>query len=253
MKRIFKRILYGLFIVPSIIVISLLTSCTPDMGIFGDEEDGLDEYYDSIGDISGKYELNNEFQNHEYDLEKSLCNDYIIEHLAWEDDNEMVEFRQYVYIVIPFKRELTIESIALFVRKESGSIATNQELELSFFYYPNSSSCPKDDELKKMSDPDTKIEKDSNGNDVEVEATYADPKKESRNCSTKLPLTDSFDSFEAKGFRQTVDYGESYVANNCLLAKKDSYLYVRVENNSALNRNMTPISIQFINLLVRAI
>ncbi len=224
------------------------------MGIFNNNDSGFDDYYDSIGDISGKYEENNEFKNHEYDLEKSLTNEYIFQNLAWEDDNEKVDFRQYVYIVIPFKRELIIESLALFIRKDSETvIKSGQELELSFFYFPNSDLCPKDNELKKMSDPDTKIEKDKDGNDVVVEVNYPDPKKENRNASVKLPISSNFESFELKGFRQTVDYGESYVSNNCLNVKKDSYLYLRIENNSALNRNMTPVSIQFINLLVRAI
>ena len=250
MKRtIIKKILFGLFVAPFIM---FLFSCSPDLGQFN-TENGLDDYYDCIDDLVGKYEspkgddpTKMELKNQTYDLEDSITNDYIMEHLDWKDGAEKVEFRQYIYIVIPFKRDLKVESLAFFVRKDQAS--PSAKLEFSAFYFPNSDSCPKDDKLKKSSDPDTKIE---DGNEVVIE--YADPKKELRNSSATISVTNSFDSFVIEGFSQTFDYGTSYVSNRCLLAKEGSYLYLRIENNSALDRSMNPISIQFINLLIRAV
>ena len=254
MKRtIIRKIIFGLFILPSILSLVFLSSCTPDLGQFNTENGGFEDYYDCIDDLVGKYEspkaddaTKMELKNQTYDLEDSITNEYIMEHLDWKDGAEKVEFRQYIYIVVPFNRDLKVESLAFFVRKDQGS--ASGELEFSAFYFPNSDSCPKDDKLKKSSDPDTKTQ---DGQEVVIE--YGDPKKESRNASVSLYVTTEFDSFVMEKFHQTVDYGTSYVSDGCLLAKKGSYLYLRIENNSALDRSRTPISIQFINLLVRAI
>ena len=248
MKRtILKKILFGLFIAPF-----LLSGCTPDLGKFNNESGGFDDYYDSIDDLVGKYESPKdgdaskmELKNQTYDLEDSITNEYIMEHLDWENGAEEVEARQYIYIVIPFKRDLKIESIALYVKKDQSS--ASGQLEISAFYFPNSDSCPDDNKLKKSSDPDTKIE-----DGVEVAIEYPDPNTQMRNAGATFYVTNNFDSFVIEGFHQTFDYGTSYVSDGNLLVKEGSYLYLRIENNSALNRSMTPISIQFINLLIRA-
>ena len=202
----------------SVLSLSILSGCTPDMGEFdkSDNNLGFDDYYASFGDIVGKYEENNAFTDDSYD------------------------------IVIPFERDLKIDSLALFVASNS-SEPNNIELEFSLFYFKDSDSCPKDDKLKKQSDPDTKTE---DGKEVVIE--YGDPKKDDRIAYSTLNVNHTFEDVYFEGFHQTTT-GDSYVSDNCLLAKEDSYLYIRVENNSALNRNMTPISISFMNLLVRAI
>ena len=245
---IFKKIIYCLILVLSVLSLSILSGCTPDMGVFdkSDNNLGFDDYYASFGDVVGKYEKNNAFTDDSYDIEKSITNDYILEFLEWEDDANKVEFRQYVYIVIPFERDLKIDSLALFVASNS-SEPNNIELEFSLFYFKDSDSCPKDDKLKKQSDPDTKTE---DGKEVVIE--YGDPKKDDRIAYSTLNVNHVYEDVYFEGFHQTTT-GDSYVSDNCLLAKEDSYLYIRVENNSALNRNMTPVSISFMNLLVRAI
>lgn len=241
-------------------MILMISSCTADLGKFSDSEDGIEEFYDSVGDIKGKYDATDHMENIEYGLKESITNDAILasDPLNWEDGAKEVEYRQYVYIVIPFKRDLKIESVSLFVKlnpEETGYETKN--LEFSAFYYKDSSSLPADDDLKLVSDPDTKkvTKKDEQGHDIEVEEEieYADPKKENRIASAQMTVTGSFDGFVLENFRQ-MDNTDSYVSDSCLLAEDGGYLYIRIENNSAINRlNMDLVSITFINLLIRAI
>ena len=265
MKRVLiRKILYCLFIAPSILLILLFSSCSADLGVFDKEDgDGYEDFYNSLDDVKFMFEKDNKMENKKYDIEKSLTNEYIIENLKWKDGAEEVELKQYVYIVIPFKRDLKVESLALYVKRDPNEVGnTGIELEFSAFYFPDSSSCPKDDKLKKFSDPDTHTitvqeETDSGTIEytVEEEIEYPDPKKEIRISSAKYYVTRNFDDgFVLENFRQVDNSVESYVNDRCLMAKKDSYLYIRIENNSALNRNkMQPCNLSFINLLVRAI
>ena len=250
MKSIrFKKILYYLSIVPSILSLFILSSCTPSLGIFDKQEGnfGFDDYYASFDDIIGFYDDGAvDMHIKEYDIEESITNDYTLEFNDWEDGAEKVEFMQYTYIVIPFKRDLKIEELALFVSSDPND-ASNVNLEFSLFYFQNESSCPSRDDLKLYSDPDTKKEGDK---DVVIE--YGDPKKDYRIAYSTMTVKHEFDSVVFGNFHQTTT-GDSYVSDNCLLAKDGGYLYIRVENNSALNRDMTPVKISFINLLVRAI
>lgn len=258
MKRILiKKILYCLFIAPSFLIILIFSSCSADLGVFNNEENGIDMFYESLDDnVLAKYEESSEIKELKVDVKKSLTNEYIMDKLDWEDDADKVAFRQYSYIVIPFKRDLKIESIGLFISSDISETSTNSILEFSAFYFKDKDSCPKDEDLKLVSDPDTEIitTKDENGNDVqqEVEIKYGDPDKNDRISYTTLDITHSFDGIVLEKFHQTAE-GELYVSDNCLLAKEDSYLYIRIENNSPINRNMIPIKISFINLLIRAI
>lgn len=259
MKKVFKKFLYYLLITSSSLFILTLFSCSADLGIFSDKENGTEEFYKSLGDVCGKYEGNSEFEGIDYDVEKSLTNQYVFDNLDWKDEDgvKKVELRQYVYIVIPFKRDLKIEELALYLKTDDAG--ANSLVEISAFYFKDSDSCPKDDELKKHSDPDTRTvtKKDEFGNDIQVEEEieYADPKKESRIESATTSVTNEFESngaFTLKGFHQAGSE-ESFISDSCIMAKKDSFLYLRIENNSALNRDLTPINISFINLLIRAV
>ena len=243
-RKILKKIICCLFISPILISILFLTSCTPELGKYDKEDgDGFKDFYDDIDDIVGIYEGNSEFEEASYDLEKSITNDYIMEYLKCEKDENEVAFKKYVYIVIPFKSNLEVESIVLYVKTTAETTdSARMNIEASAFYFKDSSSCPNKGDLKKMSDSDTE--------------TYADPAKEARVASSSTNVSKTFDSdycFVFEGFHQTLDIGESYVKNGNLVVKKNSYLYLRIENNSALNRDMTPLDISFINLLVRAV
>lgn len=244
MKRtLLKKLIRYLFIAPSLVLIVLLTSCNPDLGKY-DKEDGYAGFLDDIGDINGIYEVQDgedpnkfKFETTEYDLEDSITNEYIMQFLACEESDKEVAFKQYVYIVIPFENDLKIESLALYVKANTKNV-TN--LVFSAFYFKDKDSCPETKKLKKMSDAD--------------DGTYSDPVEANRIAYTSISAGNYYDGFALSGFHQTADIGKAYVSDNCLLAEKGSFLYLRVENNSALNKaTMTPVEISFINLLVRAI
>jgi hypothetical protein len=242
MKRtLLKKLICCLFIAPSLVIIAGLSSCNPDLGKY-DSEDGLNDFLDDIDDLKGLYESKKndnefEFKSDTYDLEDSITNEYIMQYLACEDSSKQVPFKKFVYIVIPFKSDLKIESLSLYVKANS---TTEVKLSFSAFYFKDSGSCPDKDKLRKMNDADVGI--------------YSDPPKENSVASASLSVGNYYDGFVLSGFHQTVDIGESYVTENCLCVKKNSYLYLRVENNSALNKTtMQPVDISFINLLIRAL
>ena len=245
-----KRITRILLTISSFILISFLISCA-DLGKFDLEADGgYEDYYEAFGDVVGKYDNNKTVAEISYDVEKSLLNDYIANNLAWENDEDKVEFKQYCYIVIPFERDMKIESIALYISGSPGELQNNSSMNVEFsaYYYPDSSSVPSN--IKLLTSDDTKVE-----DDKEVEIVYDDPARALRVSSYTLNVTSYFaDAIILENFTQTLDFGVSYVADSCLEVKDGSYLYIRVENNSGLNRDtMKPLSISFINFLVRAI
>ena len=249
MKRKIIKKLICLFIAP--ILLLILSACSPDLGKY-DLEDGFDDYYNDFGKIKCLYEDSSDFKDKSYDLD-DIVNEYTVENLDWENDNDSVLFLEYVYIIIPIKHDITIQELGIYFKADSNATySVGNELEISLFYFPNSGSCPNKDDLKKMNDPDTKIVKDLNNNDVEEEIIYGDPKKEDRISYAKMSSSHEFESILISGFRQTVDYGDAYVIESKLFAKQDSFIYLRVENNSALNRSMNPIAISFINLLIKA-
>ena len=78
---------------------------------------------------------------------------------------------------------------------------------------------------------------------------YEDPDDSESNLSGSLPLVkDEWDSTVFGGFNQ---YGYD---DGLLHAREDSYLYIRIENNSGHKKDtLQPMTIKFINLMVRAI
>ena len=59
---------------------------------------------------------------------------------------------------------------------------------------------------------------------------------------------DEWDSYVFGGFRQVGFQDE------LLHAKKDGYIYLRIENNSGFNRDtLPPARFSFINLMIRAV
>ena len=257
-KRNHKKIIRYLLLTVSLFITTFLTGCM-DLGVFVQEE-SFDLYYSSLGEVVGKYDQDGNVNNNNYDVEKSLFNDSTINHFTWEDEDDAVEYQKYAYIVIPFKADLNIESIALFIASEPGNTASvGLKLDFSAFYYPDSSLIPADEKIKLLSSPNTRtvIEKDENDNDVEREEVieYDDLPQEYSVCSTSYEVTNVWeDGIVLEKFRQTVDYGISYVSDGKLTVKNGSYLYIRIENNSGMsNHSLEPCSISFMNLMIRAV
>ena len=251
MRRLFS-------LVATAILICFLVSCGADMGLFNeDEENGYKEYYDALDDVIGKYDDNKEVADLSYDVEKSLFNETTVNKLTWENDDDKVQYKEYVYIVIPFKRALKIDSIALYVGADREAVGTgNITFEFSAFYYRDSSEVPTN--IKLLTSDDTKIVEVDDGNggktQKEEEIEYDDRPRENSNCTASITVTDTFQGFILNGFRQYDDGKGSYIENACLNVAEDSYLYIRIENNSGLNKaTMKHCAFSFINLIIRAL
>ena len=255
MKTTFaKRVCRFTSLIYSFMLIGFLISCSADLGKF-DMNGNFVEYYETFGDVSGIYDDNKSVAKINYDFKKSIFNDYIAEKLKWENEEDKVLYKEYCYIVIPFKQEMKIESLALYVSKDS-SVEKNINLEFSAFYFRDESEVPQN--IKLLSSDDTRIVEKDDGNggtiEVEEEIEYDDPQKENRNCFSNIVVNKSFDGFMLERFSQINDGKGSYVSDNCLNVKEGSFLYLRCENNSGLNRDrLTPCAFSFMNLLVRKV
>lgn len=241
MKRSFGKRIARLFAVAlSLVVTTALTACF-DLGSFGDENGDHEDYYDSFGEIAGLFDGG----KHGYDLEDSVFNDYTVNEMGWEDEDDMVKSEAYVYIVIPFKSAMQIESVGLFVQT---SVAA--DLSVSAFYYPNETYAPT--KIKYKSSPDTEIVtvKDDEGNDVEteVEIVYDDPDPSLNVARTTFyAVAGDWSDFLLENFMQ-----EGY-EDGLLHTGDDGLLYIRIDDNSGLFPDRPTCSFTFINLLVRAI
>ena len=216
----------------------LLTSCGPDLGVFGEGED-VNVYYDSFGKVKGLYDGG----SHSYDVEDSLYNSKTINEFTWEDDDDEVKKEQYLYIVLPFKEALTIQAIVLFVY-----VTENIDMEINCFYFENESYAPSN--IKYLSSPDTEtVENPETHEQEEVEIVYDDPPKEYSLATVEGSYyKEEWNNFVLGDFRQ-MGYVDGY-----LHAGIGGLLYIRIENNSGFNRDtMKSVSFSFINLMVRAI
>jgi hypothetical protein len=214
-----------------------------------------EEYYNSFGDVEGVYDDNRNAAKISYDFDKSIFNDSIVNYLKWEKEEYKVQYKEYCYIIIPFKETMKIESLALYVAKNP-SVEKNMNLEFSAFYFRDESELPQN--IKLLTSDDTRIVEKDDGNggtiEVEEEIEYDDPQKENRTCYSNKVVNNSFEGFMLERFSQKNDGKDSYVSDNCLNVKKGSFLYIRCENNSGLNRDtMSPCSFSFMNLLVRKV
>lgn len=258
MRTSARRIVRLFSFVATAILICFLVSCGADMGVFNeDEKNGYKDYYEALGDVVGKYDNNKEVADLSYDVEKSLFNDTTVNQLKWANDDDKVEYKEYCYIVIPFKRAVKIESMALYVGADRSVIGTgNVTFEFSAFYYRDSSEVPT--KIKLLTSDDTEIVEVDDGNggktQQEVEIEYDDRPREISTCTASITVTDTFEGFMFSKFNQFEDGKGAYVYDNYLHVAKDSFLYIRVENNSGLNREtMTPCALSFMNLIIKAL
>ena len=210
----------------------LLTSCSFDLGVFEKEGDSYQSYYDTFGEVVG---IVKEDEKYNYNVKNSLFNDTTVKSYSWEKSEYEVKEKDYVYISIPIKEVLKIESVALYV-KSTNTI----NMEITSFYFPTSASIPQ--KIKFKDSPDMSED------DPPVPIQYDDPAKELSLCNETIPLTEgTWTYFILEDFAQE-GYEDKY-----LHTAKNSYLYIRVENNSGLNKLMPSVTFTFLNLLIRAI
>ena len=249
-----KRVCRFTYLLVSLMSIIFLIGCSADLGKF-DMTGNYEDYYEAFDAVLGLYDDNKTVKQVSYDFQKSIFNDYIVNNLKWEHDEDKVLYKEYCYIVLQFKEEMKIESLALYVAKDP-AVLNNMNLEFSAFYFRDDTEIPHN--IKLLSSDDTKIVEKDDGHggtiEVEEEIEYDDPKKENRNGFSNKIVNNSFDGFVMEKFSQVNDGHESYVTDNCLNVKAGSFLYIRCENNSGLNKtSLNPCSFSFMNLLVRKV
>lgn len=224
-----KKHLLGLILLPSL----LLCSCSFDLGTF-EKDDGYESYYNALGPVKGLYDNGEGAEaSKTYDVRDSLFNKYTINDLKWEKDEYKVEEKQYVYLTINFQEELKVQSVALYFKSEDAV-----KVDISSFYFLSEEAAPK--KIKFLNSPST-----DHGEPI----VYDDPPTVDSIASTRISLTSNkWKDFTLSGFHQGA-YEDNYLHTN-----KGGYLYIRIENNSGLNKpTMTPFSFTFLNLLIRAV
>jgi hypothetical protein len=218
-----------------------LSGCAVNLGAF-EKSDGYKNLYESFGDVKGLYEGG----DRSYDIETSLFNSYTIEKGSWKKEEDAVVSDYYLYLIIPTKKELTIESISLgFFTEQEGA-----ELVISMFYFRDDSEVPT--KIKYLHSPETKPIYDEDGNIIGEEPIEYDDElvgmsilEGSKGLTREQWNNFSFGSFNQRGVLKPDKY---------LHTNDGGYLYIRVENNSGWNvGRLSPITFTFINLLIRAI
>ena len=217
----------------------LLSSCAADLGKFGKGEDGYDELYASLGEVKALYDGGEDA----YDVESSLFNEETTNSFGWEDEDDAVKDREYLYLALPFQDALTIETIAFYLYSE-----TTISLEMSLFYFESETEAPQ--KIRYLTSPETQTIYDEEDNPIgEEPIEYDDPPREYASIQGNVGLragewvSVGFAKFKQQG------YDDSY-----LHADNGGLLYFRFENNSGFNLGLLePVSFRFINLLVRAI
>jgi hypothetical protein len=229
-----KKTLLGLFAFSAL----CLSACAVNLGTF-ENSDGYEKYYDSFGDVKGLYDGG----DHTYDLRDSLFNAKTVQEYKWEDEDDEVVLEQYLYIIIPCEDELKIDSIAFCVYAEAPV-----NFVLSAFYFEDDSSTPQ--KIKYLSSPDTKPIYDDDGNQIgEEPIEYDDPPLEQSLVYGDKDLTgQAWTSLGLSNFKQS-GYDDNY-----LHTVDGGLIYLRIENNSGWNKEVyKPLSLRFVNLMIRAI
>ena len=227
-----------LTIVLSLVLIFSLTACA-DMGEFNSDDEDYSKFYESFGDIKGLYQGG----DHSYDIETSLFNEYTVLNLDWEDEDDKVESEEYLYLIIPFDAELKFDAFILYMLSD-----TEVDVTISAYYFANSSLLPEKIKYKDSPETETKtVIIDDQEVEIEVKIDYDDPVWNDRVAEAYCHLdANKWGSFLMDGF--TTEAGDGH-----LHTTEDGVLYVRIENNSGLNKEMKRFKFSFINFIARAV
>ena len=241
MKRLTGKFIARRLIAAILLVFFAPLSACFDLGAFDGGNGDYEDYYKTFGTVTGFFDGG----EHGYEVDKSLFNDYVIENMDWQDDDDEVLSEEYAYIVIPFEKAVNVECIALFLRGE-----TDVSLSISAFYFESKLNAPKNIRYKTSPDTEIIVEKDEEGNDVkrEVKIEYDDPPEDIGVAFAACDIVaGEWSSFMLSDFMQ-----EGYI-DGLLHTGEDGALYIRVNENSGLYMDKTAYSFSFIGLLVRAV
>ena len=124
-----KRLLLALLLLSPL----ALNGCGIDLGVF-DGEDGYESLYESFGKVESLYDGG----SHSYKIEDSLFNSHTVEEFKCEDEDDEVVEEEYLYLILPFKKQLKVESIVLFFYSEE-----SVSFDISTFYFVSEDYVPK--------------------------------------------------------------------------------------------------------------
>lgn len=233
-----------------IAILCTFTGCF-DLGNFQGDDNDQTDYYSAFGEVKGYYAIDDLGisvpQSKDYDIEESLYNKTTVNDLDWEDEDYIVDQQEYLYIKIPIKRAMEIDSLALYVK---GDKTIN--LEINLFHYPVGTPKPLLFRYlhspvirmveKEVDDPDHPGEKIKKL--VEEPIIYDDPPVEDA-IATKYS--------EFSEGKWTSFLIEEFVTGDTYELGEDDELYLRIENNSGARASEEiNCSFQFLNLLIRA-
>ena len=221
-----KRSLLTVALLPAF----LLTGCF-DLGSLNDGDQDFEKYYDTFDVVKGIYYDSGESENlgvKEYDIEDSLCNEKTINDFEWEDSDDEVKYQNYTYIAIKTKEEINLNQLMLYMRSEEA-----KDVSISCFYFMDDDGTPKKPRF---------VESDDAGE-------YDDPDASLSLLNYPVNLKkDAWTGFMLKDFEQV-----GYTDGNIHMAK-DSYLYIRINNNSGYYKDrLLPCTFSFIDLIIRAV
>lgn len=229
-----------------------------DLGDFEDEED----YYDSFGNVGL---ISQDGAQTDYSLEDYFYNKESVNDFA----GDIVSADEYIYFVLPMKKDVRLDSVALYVYAEkeeriSYSFFIVQEVpdnirsygEYAYEQAKDENGDPKFDE---EGNPVYEQEKDENGNPVFnedgspvfKELLYDDPPAEEAVCEGSCFASEKkWSSFTADKWKTS----ETETSKEIVVSAGE-YILIRFENNSGYGRDAgyEKISFRTTNLLVRVV
>lgn len=246
-----------------IIVFSLLTAFVLafcgcyDLGDFEDDSD----YYASFGNIGliAQSKSKSDYSLEDYFYNEKSINDYA---------GNIVAADEYIYLIVPIERDMTIEEVALSLCAESEdmleySLFLTEVLPANIRAYDDPFYQQATDEdgnllydangnpiYKQKTDENGNPVVDDNGNPVYVEIEYDDPLAEDALYTDSISLTAN--SWREITISQWKVNGES---TKSLEVKSGDYLLVRFDNNTGAGKDSgkKKMLFQTTNLLIRAI
>lgn len=243
-----KRLKSGLlrtaaWLLLSVLLCPLFAGCF-DLGDYGDAEDGdYSAYYDAFGDVVAIYGTG----KHTYGVEASLFNTATVNDMTWDTENGGVEVlpEDYIYLALPFRETMSVESLTLYLRAE-GDPEGNVTGEIRAFLLDSDAQIP--EKIRKRGDPlfEEIEDVEAPGGKRQQEIDYDDPDVLSAVASkTKAMPAGVWTDFTLSGWKTTGGMSAEIRVN------AGNVLLLRIENNTGYGEEtLSPVTFRFMNLLV---
>ena len=241
------------------IVVTVILSVTMvgcfDLGDFEDES----EYYNAFGDVQLVYQNPNavekdvmyeEYSVKDYFYNSNTGNDFVYGDPNDDDPDEGKDIPRlpYVYMAIPFKQDLNVDSVALYF-----NALEKCSLKVSFYIVDKLPDGGDFDNIRifgepefrpKLDDDDNPLY-DDNNNPILEKIEYSDPHESLIVYNATISLT------KDKWTSVVVD---TWSKGDVVEVKDSQYLLLRFVNNSgASEEGDIPVAFRVTNLLIRAV